>query len=91
MLEYITTKGNPVRALIRQILHNSNGFKAEESVNKSIWKNQVYFIPEISYKLNFSKKDGIPRGTLFFINFLNSYFNYIRDFNLSISFKVELI
>jgi hypothetical protein len=91
ILEYITTKGNPVRALIKQILHNSNGFKAEESVNKSIWKNQVYFVPEISYKLNFSKKDGIPRGALFFINFLNSYFNFIRDFNLSISFKAELI
>ncbi len=89
--EYITTLGNPVRSLIKQLLSKSINCVHEESVSQQLWKKQIYYIPGITYKLQFNKKDGFPHGTFLILNFLNGYFEYIRDFNFFIHFEAEQI
>ncbi|MGY3803920.1 type VI secretion system baseplate subunit TssF [Pigmentibacter ruber] len=87
--EYMTSLGNPIRALIKQFLSKSVNIIREESVSQQLWKKQVYYIPGITYKIMFNKKDNLPQGTYFILNFMNSYFEYIRDFNFFIHFEVE--
>lgn len=87
--EYITSLGSPIRSLFKQLLAKIAKFEIEDSVSQQLWKKQVYYIPGITYKLQFSKKDAFPHGAFFVLNFLNGYFEYIREFNFYIQFEVE--
>ncbi len=91
VLNYLTSGSNPVKSLIKQIFMQSSGFIIEESITQQIWKKQSYHVPGVVYKLQFLKKEGFPRGIQFFLNFLNGYFSYIRDFNYCISFEAVLL
>jgi hypothetical protein len=82
---------NSVKNLFTQIFDQSIGFIAEESIRQQIRNKQTYHIPSIVYKLQFLQKDGFPRGIHFYLNFLNEYFTYIRDFNFLISFEAVLV
>lgn len=91
VLDYLTPGINPVKSLMKQILNQSHGFVMEESVCQQIWKKQTYHVPGVVYKLRFLKKDGLPMGCQFLLNFLNGYFFYIREFNFFISFEAVLL
>ncbi|APJ03193.1 type VI secretion system baseplate subunit TssF [Silvanigrella aquatica] len=80
-----------VKNLFIQILEQSIGFIAEETIRQQMRNKQTFHIPSIVYKIQFLQKDGFPRGIHFYLNFLNEYFNYIRDFNFLISFEAVLV
>ncbi|BBH52463.1 type VI secretion system baseplate subunit TssF [Fluviispira sanaruensis] len=91
IIEILSSGQNPIKILFQQLLNQSTGFEVEETLSQQIWKNQSYYVPGILYKLQFSKVTGFPLGTHFLISFLNSYFDFIRDFNFYIIFKAEKI
>ena len=91
VMGFLCSDSNPVHGLIKQIFLHSNGIVSEESITQQVWKRQTYHVPGVIYKIQFLKSTGFPRGTKFFINFLNAYFNYIRDFNFYISFEAVML
>ncbi|KAB8031908.1 type VI secretion system baseplate subunit TssF [Fluviispira multicolorata] len=91
IIEILSSGQSPIKILFQQMLNQSTGFEAEETLSQQVWKNQSYYVPGILYKFQFSKMTGFPLGTYFLMSFLNSYFNYIRDFNFYIVFKAEKV
>lgn len=91
VMDFLCSKANPTHGIIKQVFLHSHSVIFEESISQQVWKKQIYHVPGITYKLQFLKSTGFPKGTQFLINFLNAYFNYIRDFNFYISFEAILL
>jgi hypothetical protein len=91
ILDHLSSQANPLNLLLKQILSQSCGFVAEHTFSRRFWRKESYYVPGISYKLQFLKRNGYPRGIHFLLNFLNAYLNYIKDFNFCIYFEAILI
>ncbi|WP_338637152.1 type VI secretion system baseplate subunit TssF [Spirobacillus cienkowskii] len=91
IIDFICNDENPIKSLIKNILFNSNGFSSEEIIKQKVIGNQSFYVPGILYKLKIFNKNINISGVHFFINFLNYYFDQIKDFNNFVKFEVDWV
>jgi type VI secretion system protein ImpG len=91
IIDFICHDDNPVKTLIKNILFNSNGFSSEEIIKQKVIGNQSFYVPGTLYKLKIFDKNINKSGVYFYINFLNYYFDQIKDFNDFVTFEVDWI